>query len=76
MCDIATGDDAQASIAVSCSAGTLTISGVEVDSAVVYSLAGIQVAAFAGNTADVSALTPGAYVVRVNGTHSAKFLKN
>lgn len=74
--DIATGDDAQASIAVSCSAGTLTISGVEVDSAVVYSLAGIQVAAFAGNTADVSALTPGAYVVRVNGTHSAKFLKN
>lgn len=54
---------------------SLVVSGIEVHNLRVYNLAGVLVANADAQTADISALAPGIYIVTVNNVHSAKFLK-
>ncbi len=54
---------------------SLVVSGIDVTDLRVYNLAGVLVANAAAQTADISGLAPGIYIVTVNNTHSAKFLK-
>lgn len=51
------------------------VSGVDVRSLRVYNVAGVLVAQSATDTADIQALAPGMYILRVNGGTAKKFVK-
>lgn len=54
---------------------TLTVSGIDVATLRVYNVAGVLVAQAQADTVDITALTPGVYIVTVNDSASKKFLK-
>lgn len=71
--------EARGAMQVSNDGNTLTVNGISAASVQVFDLAGRRVAAAAGNSAEISALRPGVYLVSAadeRGTrHSAKFAK-
>lgn len=54
---------------------TVSVSGIDVNTLRVYNMAGVLVATSDSDSADISALTPGVYIVTVNNASSAKFVK-
>ena len=65
----------EASIVVNADHNTLSVSGVRVENLRVYSVSGVLVASSLSDTANISSLTPGVYIVTVNDTISRKFVK-
>ena len=70
---VATPDDT--AVTVAADHNTLTVNGVNVKTLRVYSVSGVLVASSDTDTANISSLTPGVYIVNINGDISRKFLK-
>ena len=66
---------AEANIAVYADHNTLSVSGADVNALRVYNMAGVLVASSNSDSADISALAPGMYIVNVNSASSVKFVK-
>ena len=65
----------EADIRVCADHNTLTVNGIAVNTLRVYNVSGVLVASSDNDTADISGLTSGVYIVTVNGDISRKFLK-
>lgn len=63
--------DEALSVSVTCVDGQLVVSGTDVHTLEVFNAAGTKMA----NGADISALAHGMYIVRINGTHTAKVVR-
>ena len=67
--------DSEAAFNVYADHNTVSVSGIDVNTLRVYNMAGVLVATSDSDSADISALTPGVYIVTVNNASSAKFVK-